>query len=100
MESCSKYIKGDNGIFITNIAKYGSLAKVLSLPIYRMNGVDPIQVGDKIVEINGSSLTNLNHSDALGLFLTSGPVVNIKYVPGEYDRLIRLNGKQLEVLRL
>eukprot|EP00112_Aurelia_sp_Birch-Aquarium-sp1_P008429 Seg1928.3 transcript_id=Seg1928.3/GoldUCD/mRNA.D3Y31 product="Synaptojanin-2-binding protein" protein_id=Seg1928.3/GoldUCD/D3Y31 len=56
----------DTGIFITNIRKDSNADRVNCL-----------EVGDKILEVDGHSLEDLNHTEAINYFKTSNGVVRL-----------------------
>jgi C-terminal processing protease CtpA/Prc len=79
----AEYVREDNGIFVTKIRERGSAARLLAA------GDRPcLHEGDKLLEIDGNSLTNIDHNEAVNLFVTSGSVVKLKFVPGAYQKII------------
>ncbi|XP_039254250.1 synaptojanin-2-binding protein-like [Styela clava] len=61
------HLPNDHGIFVTKIRETGAAAQDGTL-----------EEGDKIIEINGSNMENLNHNDAVNLFLSAGDDVTLK----------------------
>ncbi|KAK2158901.1 hypothetical protein LSH36_162g08045 [Paralvinella palmiformis] len=70
------YLEEDDGIFVTKIRPEGTAAEDGRL-----------KEGDKIMEINGYSLLNVTHNEAVNLFRNSGNVVNLKVIPGVEDKI-------------
>lgn len=64
--SDAPYITGDSGVFISKIKKEGAAASDGRL-----------KVGDRIIEVNGKNLENVQHSVAVDTFLNAGQVVTI-----------------------
>lgn len=56
----------DTGIFVTKVKEGSAADKNKS-----------IEVGDKILEVNGHSLANVNHAEAINYFRESGGVVKL-----------------------
>lgn len=72
------HLPDDNGIFVTKIRESGAAAQDGTL-----------QEGDKIIELNGTSLEDVNHNDAVNLFLNAGDEVTLKFWSGAEDLLMK-----------
>lgn len=72
------HIPDDNGIFVTKIRESGAAAQDGTL-----------QEGDKIIELNGHCLEDVNHNDAVNLFLNAGEEVSLKFWSGAEDKLVK-----------
>lgn len=86
----SEYVQEDNGIFVSKIRERGTAAEMQAQKISPC-----LRVGDKLIEIDGHSLRNIDHNEAVNLFVTSGPVVRVKFIPQVYQKII----EQRELIR-
>ncbi|CAD5121245.1 DgyrCDS9777 [Dimorphilus gyrociliatus] len=75
--SDTPHVNGDTGIFVTKIRESGAAWEDGRL-----------KEGDKIVEINGKSLRNLTHGQAVNIFINAGEVVEMKVVQGAEAKII------------
>jgi len=73
----SPYLHEDSGIFVVKIREDGAAYKDGRL-----------KEGDKVLEINGFSLTNVTHVDAVNKFLQAGENVNLKVIPGAARKIM------------
>lgn len=71
------HVNGDTGIFVTKIRENGAAFEDGRL-----------KEGDKIVEINGKSLKNLTHGQAVNIFINAGDEVEMKVIPGAEAKII------------
>nr|CAB3266761.1 synaptojanin-2-binding protein-like [Phallusia mammillata] len=71
------HLPNDKGIFVTKVRENGSAAQDGRL-----------KEGDKIIEINNNSLLDVNHSEAVDLFINAGENVALKVWHGAEKILI------------
>ncbi|XP_029637715.1 synaptojanin-2-binding protein [Octopus sinensis] len=55
-----------------------------------------LEEGDKILEVNGQSLENLPHSEAVKIFLSAGNVVKLKVQHGAMDNLVKAANRKID----
>jgi len=64
-------LKGDDGVYVAKVKQDGAAA---------IDG--RLKVGDKILEVNGTSLQNVKHEFAVATFVRAGAVVSMVIQPG------------------
>ncbi|XP_077997744.1 synaptojanin-2-binding protein-like [Glandiceps talaboti] len=74
------YIHHDKGIFVTKIRDDGAAAK---------DG--RINVGDKILSINDTSVEDVQHDDAVALFVRAGDSVKLLVQPGAERTILEMH---------
>lgn len=79
------HLVNDDGIFVTKIRGNGAAA---------IDGT--LQEGDKILEINGNSMEDLEHQQAVDLFLNAGDEVKLKIWSGAENRLLEIQTEDEE----
>ncbi|KAH3852827.1 synaptojanin-2-binding protein-like [Dreissena polymorpha] len=72
------HITGDSGIFVTKIRETGAA--------YRDGR---LKEGDKILTINGTSLVNVSHSEAVQCFTNSKASVTLEVLHGAQDYILK-----------
>lgn len=77
------HVENDGGIFITKIRDHGAVADL------KRTGV--MEPGDRLLEINGQSLVNVTHGEAVQVFVKAKEegrgTVQLKFVKGALDQL-------------
>ena len=70
-DSCSctgnQHVLDDNGIFVTKITKGG---------VADQHG--QIEVGDRVLEVNGQNMVEIDHEDAVAILKATGQEVTLK----------------------
>ncbi|XP_076441827.1 synaptojanin-2-binding protein-like [Babylonia areolata] len=72
------HVPGDNGIFVTRLKEDGAAFRDGRL-----------KEGDKILAVNGKSIENVTHNEAVQIFITAGNTVELKVQHGAYAELMR-----------
>jgi len=71
--------KEDTGIFVTRLKEAGAAYRDRRL-----------KEGDKIIEVNGTSLHALTHNEAVQVFITAGEVVTMKVQHGAEAHVLKI----------
>ncbi|KAL8617604.1 hypothetical protein ACOMHN_033150 [Nucella lapillus] len=72
------HVPGDSGIYVTRLKEEGAAFKDGRL-----------KEGDKILEVNGKSIENVTHNEAVQIFITAGNVVEMKVQHGAYGKIMK-----------
>ncbi|ESO87660.1 hypothetical protein LOTGIDRAFT_78867, partial [Lottia gigantea] len=71
------HLKSDSGIFVTKLKENGAA-----------NRDGRIKEGDKLLEINGTDLRNVTHSEAVQAFLSAGNTIALKVQHGAEKHIL------------
>ncbi|WAR20159.1 SYJ2B-like protein [Mya arenaria] len=79
------HIPGDSGIFVTKVRENGAAFRDGRL-----------KEGDKILQINGTSLVDVSHSQAVQCFTSAKDSVTLEVLHGAQDYIMKQRGEQTE----
>ena len=89
------HVEGDGGIFITKIRELGAVAEL------RQRSGTIMEPGDRLIEIDGQSLVDFTHGEAVQMFVKAKEEgrgsVQLKFVKGALDKLKHARRKSVQV---